>query len=391
MTVGGWGGIDRYLPDLSCALRAANVAVDGIATQGLRFECENTAFIRTFASCNSPMSLRMWRAGRCGARLLKQQDVSLLAAHFAPYALPLLRHLRGRPLVVHFHGPWGSESLVEGASLLEVAAKRWIERRVYHRASHLIALSTAFATKLESQFRIPRERIRVVPGGVDIDRFAPTMSRAEARSRLNWPTDRPIIVTVRRLVTRMGLANFIDAVNIAKRDNPDLLVHICGSGKLRDILTAQINSMGLQHTVKLLGYIEEAKLPLAYRAADFSAVPSLKYEGFGLAAAESLASGTPVLVTRVDGLPEVIDDLSEALIVQPGSIVAMADRLSRILRGTEAIPSEAACRSHAVRRFAWPKIARKIIDVYREAMQEKPLSEAADAEPAEILEPADVN
>jgi len=279
------------------------------------------------------------------------------------------------------------ESEAEGHGPANVRIKRWIENRVYRQAVRFITLSEAFARILERTFGIPPERIRVIPGGVDVDRFAPIISRAEARARLGWPTDRPIVVTVRRLVKRMGLLDFVDAVAMARRRHPDLLVHICGTGKLSGELSSKISSMGLQDTVKLLGHIDDAKLPLVYRAADFSAVPSLQYEGFGLAAAESLATGTPALVTHIGGLPEVVGNLSESLIVEPNSALAIAERISQILTGSIRLPSETACRDHATKYFAWPHVARQIIDVYREAMQQLPARITAGPTEADLLTP----
>lgn len=387
LTVGGSGGVDRYLQGLLPALRNAQVKCAALAALDSGPIDNEHREITTFAHSTSPMLWRWWKAYRCGTQLFRRDEPSLLAAHFAPYTWPLLWQSRTQPLVVHFHGPWSLESEAEGHGPANVRIKRWIENRVYRQAVRFITLSEAFARILERTFGIPPERIRVIPGGVDVDRFAPIISRAEARARLGWPTDRPIVVTVRRLVKRMGLLDFVDAVAMARRRHPDLLVHICGTGKLSGELSSKISSMGLQDTVKLLGHIDDAKLPLVYRAADFSAVPSLQYEGFGLAAAESLATGTPALVTHIGGLPEVVGNLSESLIVEPNSALAIAERISQILTGSIRLPSETACRDHATKYFAWPHVARQIIDVYREAMQQLPARITAGPTEADLLTP----
>jgi glycosyltransferase involved in cell wall biosynthesis len=391
LTVGGSGGVDRYLQGLLPALRNAHVKCAALAALDSGPFDNERGEITTFARSTSPMFWRWWKAYRCSTQFFQRDEPSLLAAHFAPYTWPLLWKARTQPLVVHFHGPWCLESEAEGHSSTNVRIKRSIENRVYRQAVRFITLSKAFARVLECTFGIPPERIRVIPGGVDVNRFAPIMSRGEARAHLGWPIDRPIVVTVRRLVNRMGLLEFIDAVAIARRQHPDLLVQMCGTGKLSGELSSKIKSMGLQNTVNLLGHIDDANLPLVYRAADFSAVPSLQFEGFGLAAAESLASGTPVIATRVGGLPELIGDLSDILIVEPNSVSIMADRLTQILGSKAVLPTETACRDHATRCFAWPKVAHRIINVYREAMMEAPLPYLENAQSAANLEPAGTN
>ena len=99
----------------------------------------------------------------------------------------------------------------------------------------------------------------------------------------------------------MGLEELIDAMKLIARRHPEALLLLGGSGPISSELQARIESHGLQQHVKLLGRVEDALLPLAYRAANLSVVPSRALEGFGLVTLESLAAGTPVYVTRVGG------------------------------------------------------------------------------------------
>ena len=103
----------------------------------------------------------------------------------------------------------------------------------------------------------------------------------------------------------MGLENLIDAMEQVKACCPDVLLLLGGTGSIANDLQSQIKERGLEQNVRRLGRVSEADLPLAYRAADDDraiAVPG----GFGLVTLESLASGTPALVTPIGGLPEVI-------------------------------------------------------------------------------------
>ena len=118
-------------------------------------------------------------------------------------------------------------------------------------------------------------------------------TRDEARQILGWPRNRPIVLAVRRLTRRMGLVELIAAAQIIRRRVPDVLILIAGRGILAGELEAQIRAADMQDHVQMLGFLPDSKLPLAYRAADITVVPSLALEGFGLSAAESLAAGTP--------------------------------------------------------------------------------------------------
>ena len=110
--------------------------------------------------------------------------------------------------------------------------------------------------------------------------------------------------------------------------------------------------------------IDESDLPLAYRGATLSVVPSTALEGFGLVVLESLAAGTPALVTPVDGMPDVVRPLSEELVLPGTGPAELAEALTAGLRGTLKLPSAESCRGYVRERFSWPAIARAVRDVY---------------------------
>lgn len=308
---------------------------------------------------------RLWRVrrtARVGVRC-----VDLVAAHFALYAWPVLGMLRDTPLVVHFHGPWAEESRREGEGRLACAAKASLERRVYTRAARVIALSRSFARMVVQRYQVDEGNVVVVPGGVDADRFDVPLTRAEARSRLNWPGDRPIVLAVRRLTARMGLEALVDAAVRLRACRPDVLVVIAGRGPLQQALERRVAERGLAAHVRLVGFVPEEDLPAAYRAADVTVVPSESLEGFGLTTLESLAAGTPVVATPVGGLPEVVGPLHEGLLASGTDAEAIAEALGRVLDGQLRPIDPQTCRAYA-RRFDWSQIAPRVGAVYRQAI-----------------------
>jgi glycosyltransferase involved in cell wall biosynthesis len=307
--------------------------------------------------------LRRWSALRGALGGVGKTDLTV--SHFAPYAFPVLDRVRSRPLVVHFHGPWALESAVEGAGKVAVAAKRALEQVVYRRAARFIVLSRAFATILAHEYGVREDRIRIVPGGVDLARFRGVTSRAEARRALGWDVDRPTVVTVRRLVHAKGLENLIDAAQHVRAAIPDVQVVIVGTGPLAADLQRRVRDLDLERTVRFAGYVAEDDLPTAYRAADLFVVPTIALEGFGLVVVEALACGTPTLVTPIAGLPEVVRDLDPSLILGGTSAREIAGGITDALNGSQPLPSEAACVAYAS-RFDWPAIAARVRDVYRE-------------------------
>jgi glycosyltransferase involved in cell wall biosynthesis len=361
----GWlpeqpGGLDRVFFNLARHLPAVGVGVRGLVAAE-----EAGGPVEAFAPAGSPLARRLLAVRRATRRLLAASAVDVVAGHFALYTFPTLDLLR-RPLVVHFHGPWADEAAAEGTGRLGVRLRRVMEQAVYGRADRFIVLSEAFRDVLVRSYGADAARVRVVPGGVEADRFDTGLSPRAARERLGWSTSRPIVLAVRRLQHRMGLEDLVEAAARVRAAVPDLLVHIAGAGSLAPTLDALIEARGLRQHVRLLGFVPDEDLPVAYRAADLSVVPTVALEGFGLIVAESLAAGTPALVTPVGGLPEVVEGLSAHLVLPAAGADALADGIARALSGRLPLPDADACRRFARARYDWPSVARQVRAVYEE-------------------------
>ena len=371
----GWfpeesGGGNRYYYGSSRYLQEAGVDIQGLITGSERTAAITPQYVRVFAPTEAPL-LKRWRGVRESAKQLKLAEYDLVVAHFALYAFPILDRLGDLPLVFHFHGPWALESSAENQKAVKVGFKKTIEQLVYRRASSFIVLSQAFKDILHQQYNVPIDKIHIIPGGVDIEQFETSISRTEARSKLNWEQERTIIFCVRRLVKRMGLENLIEAIARVKTQYPDVLLHIAGKGALAETLQARITELDLTNHVRLLGYVPDEELPLAYRSADFSVVPTVSFEGFGLIIIESLAAGTPVLGTPVGGIPEILQPFCPDLLFEDTSVDKLAQGIVEVLSGKRQLPSSEACQAYAKDNYAWSVIAPQIKSVYEKAITKR--------------------
>jgi glycosyltransferase involved in cell wall biosynthesis len=364
----GWfseepGGLNRMCAGLWQALGERGACVRGLVAGDAHAAPGAPANVRFFARREASLA---WRFAACRRALRRELGggADVVAAHFAPYALPALDLLRGKNFVFHFHGPWAAESLAERQRGMSVRAKRLIESTVYSRAERIIVLSRAFGDLLADSYGVPAERIHVVPGGVDARRFAVAESRGAARAELGLPDGRPIVGVVRRLVRRMGLEGLIAAFAAVRDEVPDALLAVAGTGPLARELAALVDATGLGDHVRLVGFVAEERLPLLYRACDLTVVPSIALEGFGLTTIESLAAGTPVLVTPIGGLPEAVMGLDRALVLPGASPAAIAQGISDALTGALRLPSSARCSAYARAEFDWSVIASRVMEVY---------------------------
>lgn len=355
-------GTDRYYLELLKHLPACGVDVRGMVIGEPQKLDGGMPGVESFAA-EGDARLARWQRSRRVFRKLAA-DTDLVVSHGPAHVFPVLDLIGTRPLVVQFHGPWALEAKAEGAGRLTVAIRSFQERAGYRRAVRFIVLSQAFANVLVDSYAIDRALIDIVPGGVDVQRFSTIVSRREARDRLGLPSDRPILTSTRRLEPSKGIADLIAAIVDVRKARPDVLCVVTGTGSLQTALAREVEGAGLAESVRFFGHVTDDVLQLVYRAADLSIVPSVAWEGFGLSVLESLASGTPALVTNVGGLPEVVRDLDATAIVAPNDPTGLARRIVAALSGQ--LPTESACLAY-VQRFAWPVIASRIAAVYRTA------------------------
>jgi glycosyltransferase involved in cell wall biosynthesis len=371
----GWindkaGGLERYQHGLCSALARQGTSVEAwVQSSHSSFNHLDYPII-SYSAAVERRSRRLECLRALARRSLPCHD-TVFVSHHASVSDCIRPYLSDMPHVVHFHGPWAEEAKIEGAPFWRSWVQQRTERKVYTSADHVITLSEAFRKTAIERYYVSPERVTAIPVGINTDDFDPKVSRKDARERLGWHNGRPILLSVRRLIRRVGIHQLIDAVRIIRKRHAEVLVLIAGTGPLRDELKGMIRQFELSDNVQLLGFIPDAQLPLAYAAADYTVVPTQYLEGFGMVLLESLAGGTLPLVTPVGGLPEVCTELAPASIFDDPSSHAIADRVIQYLNGEIRCPSSEECRVFVRKKFGWKQIANRVRQVYEKSFEAK--------------------
>jgi len=242
--------------------------------------------------------------------------------------------------------------------------------RSVKRADHILADSQNTADDLREQWQVPIERITVVQGAVDHDRYHPMdddAAKVKVRERYGIGHG-PFILGLSRLEPRKNFARLIQAFQQARdaAKIPHKLVIGGGKGWLYESIFATVQELGLEEFVLFPGFIDEADLPVLYNAAEFFAYPSL-YEGFGLPVIEALACGTPVLTADNSCLPE-----AGGL----GAHYVDAEDVDSIATGLIKLATDAAERQrlrevgliHAA-QFTWSNSATQLLSAYKKVIE----------------------
>jgi glycosyltransferase involved in cell wall biosynthesis len=327
--------------------------------------------------------LRLYRGARAAFdQLARDQTFDVIHGHWPHPALGVLGHPSSRAALHAYtlHAPFFEEEQVEAAvlrrgrrlgprQLLKAAwvpvslyEKKATERRVLQRSNIIFTLSDFMRQRASHCFGIPNSRVQVIPGGADIARFSPVdePSRLAIRNSLGLEPRSIVLLTVRRLVPRMGLARLVEAVKIAAACDPRIILCIGGAGPLQAELDDQIGSLGLRRQVRMLGFIPEAALPGWYRAADFFVLPSEFLEGFGLATLEAMACGTPALGTPVGGTPEILHQLDRRLLFAGTAPEQLANGIIENIRRDDLPQLRRSVAQYVRNQYSWETIARQV-------------------------------
>jgi glycosyltransferase involved in cell wall biosynthesis len=239
-----------------------------------------------------------------------------------------------------------------------LGSRKWIERKALNQSDLIVVLSRYTRDKLLNIYGVADGKIAIIPGGIDLVRFHPAADRREVRERLNLPTEKTILLTVRNLVSRMGIENLIRAMQEIVKSLPDIVLIIGGTGPLKNDLAVMSSKLNLDHHIHFVGFIPEAALPEYYQAADIFVLPTVELEGFGLVTLEALASGTPVLGTPVGGTQEILITLDSRFLFQNTSHKSISRLVIETCQAYRNQPDiwrrdSLRCRQFAEQYYSW--------------------------------------
>ncbi len=198
-------------------------------------------------------------------------------------------------------------------------------------------------------YRAGPSKVVTVRGAVDLSMFDGPFDRAAVRRSIGVSPDERVVAVVGRLCAGKGLETALRAARLVVDRVDAFRLVIVGDGDLRPRLSALAADMGIDDAVVMVGSRDD--VPDILRAVDLLAVAS-ESETSGLVAMEAAAAGTPVVATRVGGLPETVDDGVTGLLVPPGDESAMAEAVISLLSDGDLTSRMAvAGRSRAEREF----------------------------------------
>jgi len=257
----------------------------------------------------------------------------------------------------------GSMVLFDGSSPIMQAYWRTFGRRIIADSARTIALTQTESTQFES-VGIKPERIAILPNGISISDYEKLPKNGEFRKRFGIePTER-VVLFLGRIHRTKDIGNLVEAFALMSRDIENARLVIAGpdDGILGN-LRRQVNDLGITARVLFTGPVYSDMKLAAYVDSDVSVLPS-RYEAFGTTVLESLACGTPVIVTKGCGLADVA---SRAGMVVDGNPASIRDALVKMLNREDLRTQLANEGCRIVRNeFDWRTLTPKLERIYEE-------------------------
>lgn len=201
----------------------------------------------------------------------------------------------------------------------------------------------------------PDLKYHVIPNGVDIKKF---------KSLTKKRTDNIKIIYVGRLIRRKGLKYLIQSIPKVIQNKNIVKFIIVGDGPIRKILETIAKKLRIEHVVDFQGFVSEEKLLKLYNKADIFVLPSL-FEGFGNVITEAMASGLPVIATKVGAISEIVIDGKTGFLVPSKDSTALADAITKLIFDTKLRRKMGkAGRKRAETFYSWNKIVEEYLVVY---------------------------
>ncbi len=287
----------------------------------------------------------LWRVWRLAGRV----DVIHLMANsgwsWQLFAAPVLwlASLRGTPVLVNYRGGEARDYLA--------ASARWVKPSLA-RAARLVVPS-GFLQQVFREFGLGSE---VVPNIIDLEHFRPAREPAVR--------DGFTLVVTRNLEPIYGIETALRAIDIARREVPDIRLKVAGSGPQREALQALIAALDLGAHVQLLGRLERDAVLALYQGADAMLNPT-RVDNMPNSVLEALACGLPVISTNVGGVPFIVEHGRTALLVEPDDPQAMADAIVTLYRDHALGAQLRESGMREVARYSWREVGPLWLNLYQ--------------------------
>lgn len=276
----------------------------------------------------------------------------------------LINSIKTNKTLVFFHG-W-DEKIAYSIQKRKILCL--LMQITFGKANKIIVLAGKFSKQL-ADMGIDKDKIIIFPTMFDGSIF-------DDIDRQNHQ-DQTVILFMSRFVARKGMFELLDAFNQIQTNRPNIVLHFVGDGPERKALESKICSLGLQEKVKLLGYLQGKEKAQALMNADIFIFPSYYREGCPISLLEAMAAGLPLITTDVGGIPDIITNGENGILLTSHDPNVIKDNMEKMLENPNQYKEIGAFN----KKFAWKNYESRIVTSRLETVYEQIANETNDINP----------
>lgn len=240
----------------------------------------------------------------------------------------------------------------------------WSTRHAVKAAAKIVSVSQSTKDDIVRVYKTEPAKVEVIHLGLDKQYVPKSYEQSQPILDKHGLTYKKYLLFVGTLQPRKNLPKLIDAFIKLKKEHriEEKLVIAGGKGWLYQPILEKIKGAGMDNEIKFLDYVDGEDLPALYSGAVLLTLPAL-YEGFGLPPLEAMACGTPVVVSNVSSMPEVVGDAGR--LVDPNSVDSIAEGLLEVISSKEVQEQMSAKGILQAGKFTWENTARQTLELLK--------------------------
>lgn len=296
-------------------------------------------------------------------KLMKQKKIHVVRAHKYRASLygRIAARFAGIPVVI---------TSVHGNYRKDLRLERRIANKILLRGTdRIVAVSESIKKDIVKYDKVDPSKVVVVYNGTDLARFSPDIKAENMRKSLSIKEDDIVVCCVGRIVPAKGLEYLIEAVSLLKKEIKNIKLLLVGGGWLLEKMKKKASECGVDDLTIFTGKRDD--VPEILSCIDVFVMPSIA-EGFGNAIVEAMSMEKPVVGTRIGGIPEIIKDGVNGIIVPPEDPQALAKAIKDVIvNKPSTLKMLKQAKEDALSKFTIQGTARKWESLYRSLLEEK--------------------
>jgi glycosyltransferase involved in cell wall biosynthesis len=377
-----FGGVERRIMETTKRLQAqADITVYSGTKAGFKKpKTINGVKFNPCYSTDSIFPLDNWLFNRSLIKKASNLDADIFEGHaVSGYGFPAKLeqlHIK-KPFIHTVHGVLadeyeqaktnGTQSMRDRIANTFMYRLANLEEQTAQNATLIVTISNYSLEKLQKYYNIDTSKVRIVPNGVDTEKFKPTNEFVAVKHNFGLG-DEPCVLFVGSLISRKGLPFLIEAAKRVVKQKANTKFVIVGDGPLKNHLIDSLKSANLSENFVFLSKLNEETLVSLYNSVDVFALPSIQ-EGQGIVLLEAQACSKPVVAFDIGGVNEAVKNGETGLLVELGNTDAFAESLQKLL-ADRALRNNMgrAGRKFVTENYTWDLCAQRMLKIYNEAL-----------------------